>query len=217
LWWRFRLFQQHRHTRLALEQVDGRPFLLLPGVMNPRLFRSGPFLARAMVRESLPAQPAVLDVGTGSGILAVTAATRGARVIAVDVNPVAVRCAQINVLLNQLEERVTVLRGDLFAPVQGQQFDLVLCNPPFFRGRPAAGFDQAWRSDDFAMRFTAGLGDVLAPQGKALVVLSSQGDEQGFLQAFANHGFSPAIASREDLANEILTVYRLGPVGEKAG
>ncbi len=58
------------------------------------------------------------------------------RVVAVDINPAAVRCAQINALLNQLEQRIEVRRGDLFAPVAGERFDLVLFNPPFLRGAP---------------------------------------------------------------------------------
>lgn len=209
LWWRFRLFQQHRHERLVLEWVDGRPLLVLPGVMNPALFRTGPFLARHLRRQPLPAGAAVLDMGTGSGLLAIVAAERAGRVVAVDVNSEAVRCARINALLNKVEGRVTVHQGDLFAPVGGEQFDLILFNPPFFAGEPASPFDWAWRSNSIARRFAEALPAHLAPEGEALVVLSSQGEEAAFVDALQAAGLNVTVAARTDLTNELLTIYRI--------
>ena len=60
----------------------------------------------------------------------------GYHVTAVDINPDAVRCARINALQHHLETCIEVRQGDLFEPVQGERFDLVLFNPPFFRGQP---------------------------------------------------------------------------------
>jgi HemK-related putative methylase len=209
LWWRFRLFQQHRHERLVLEWVAGRPLIVLPGVMNPALFRTGPFLARELRRRVLPAGAVVLDMGTGSGLLAITAAERAGQVTAVDINPEAVRCARVNTLLNRVEGRVTVRQGDLFAPVTGERFDLILFNPPFFSGEPDGLFDQAWRSNNIARRFAEGLPGHLAPEGEALVVLSSLGKEAAFVEAFQETGLDVTVAARGDLTNELLTVYRL--------
>lgn len=215
LWWRFRLFQQHRHERLVLERVEGRPLLVLPGVMNPALFRTGPFLARHLRRHPLPAGATVLDMGTGSGLLAIVAAERAGRVVAVDVNPEAVRCARINALLNRVEARMTVYHGDLFAPVAGERFDLILFNPPFFGGEPDGPFDQAWRSNSIARRFAGELPAYLAPEGAALVVLSSQGQEGAFVEAFQQAGLDVTVAARSDLTNELLTVYQVAlPVGQ---
>src|SRR5258708_40043817 len=81
-----------------------------------------------------------LDMGTGSGVGAVFAARRGFQVVGVDLNPDAVRCARANVLLNGLEERIEIRHGAPFEPVSGERFDLVLWNPPFFRGKPTSPF-----------------------------------------------------------------------------
>ena len=78
----------------------------------------------------------MLDLGTGSGVGAVFAAQWAGQVVAVDVNPAAVRCARINVLLHGVEDRVDVLQGDLFEPVAGERFDVILFNPPYFPGQP---------------------------------------------------------------------------------
>jgi len=72
----------------------------------------------------------VLDLGCGQGLLAVLAAEQGGRVIAADLNPRAVAFAAFNAALNGLDN-VTCVHGDLFAPVAGTSFDLILANPPF--------------------------------------------------------------------------------------
>jgi len=69
----------------------------------------------------------VFDLGTGSGILAIAAAKLGAKVAAVDLDAVAVRVAQENVNLNQVNQLVQVLRGDLGTVLTGQA-DVVIAN-----------------------------------------------------------------------------------------
>lgn len=205
----FRLFQRHRHEKLVLERLSGRDILVLAGVMNPVLFRTGAFLAETLPQGWIPAGASVLDMGTGSGIGAIVAAQWAGRVVAVDINPEAVRCAQINCLLNRVEERVSLRQGDLFGPVAGETFDVILFNPPFFRGRPDNGFSLAWQSESVMERFPAGLKEHLTPAGYALVILSSHGETPAFLQAFQAHHFQPQIIAQRDLLNEILTIYQL--------
>jgi hypothetical protein len=84
-------------------------------------------LANLTVRR--PARLA-LDLGTGCGIQALMAARHSDRVIAVDRNPRAVQLAAFNAKLSALSN-VECLEGDLFEPVKGQTFDLIISNPPF--------------------------------------------------------------------------------------
>jgi release factor glutamine methyltransferase len=72
----------------------------------------------------------VLDMGTGSGVSALLAARAGSDVVAVDVNPEAVTCAQANAVRNGLIDRIAFLQGDLFDGVDGD-FDLIIFDPPF--------------------------------------------------------------------------------------
>jgi hypothetical protein len=71
-----------------------------------------------------------LDLGTGSGVQALLAAVHSRQVWAVDPNPRAVNVAAFNAYLNG-RDNVICAQGDLFAPVEGHEFDLVVCNPPF--------------------------------------------------------------------------------------
>jgi release factor glutamine methyltransferase len=129
--------------------------------------------------------------------------------VAVDVSPAAVRCARLNALLNDLDERVDVREGDLFASLEGERFDLVLFNPPFLLGSPKDHRDAAWRSEDAARRFAAGLGEHLAPGGAALVLLSSFGDACALYEAdLRANGFRLELFARRRFINETLTIVR---------
>ena len=201
-----------RLGRLVVDELDGVPLVVLPGVFNGVLLRTGAILARAVAALPAPAPGAVaLDLGTGSGVGAVFAARAGYRVIAVDLSSEAVRCARVNALVNRLEERIEVREGDLFAPVAGLRFDLVLFNPPFFRGAPHGRADLAWRGEDVLERFAAGLGDALAPGGRALVVLSTDGAGGDLLADLQRRGFAIRAAARRDLGNEVVTVWEVSP------
>jgi len=204
-----RPFLLPRVRKPALERIDGVTLLSLPDVLNPVVFRSGELLARTVADSPLsePADNRALDMGTGTGVGAIFLARRGWRVLAVDLNPEAVRCARINVLLNRLEDRVEIRQGDLFCPVEGERFDLILFNPPFFRGEPKGLFDLAWRSPDVLERFAAGLPAALSEDGRALILLSTDGDPEGMLKALAAHGLRIEPAVRRDYGNEVMTIY----------
>lgn len=207
--WYVRLFRARRNNRLTIETIAGTPIIVLPQVFNPKLLRSGAYLAQSLNAAMIPPSSEVLDMGTGSGVGAIFAAQWAQRVVAVDVNPEAVRCARLNVLLHRLDDRVEVRQGNLFAPVAGERFDVVLFNPPFFRGTPRDLLDHAWRSGDVVERFAAALADHLKPNGRAFVLLSSDGETAAFLAAFRDAGFAISVHATRDLINEVMTVYCL--------
>lgn len=205
-------FLMRRASEVVLERVSGRPFLVLPSVLNPVIFRGGRFLAESL--QSLPLEEEsgkALDLGTGSGVGAVFAAARGFQVTALDLNPEAVRCARINALLNRMEERIEVLPGDLFDQVKGRRFQLILFNPPFFQGTPRdSGFDLAWRSSpELPRRFARQAGRHLAPGGCILLLLSTDGDQRVWLDPLLQAGFRITPAARRHLGSEIMTIFRL--------
>ena len=198
-----------RHDRCVLEAVHGTPILVLPSVFNPKLLRTGEFFASQINAAVLAAEMDVLDMGTGSGVCAVFAAMHARRVVAVDINPAAVRCAGINALLNHLEHKIDLRHGDLFAPVAGERFDLVLFNPPFVQGTPRDDRDHAWRSTDVAARFASGLRAHLKPGGSALVLLSTFGDAPNFLAEFRDHALDISVLAERRFFNERLAILRL--------
>ncbi|HEY6482153.1 MAG TPA: methyltransferase [Steroidobacteraceae bacterium] len=202
-----------RYDDYQVERIRGVPFLVIPSVFNPKVPRTGEFLAAQISSELLGPDAEVLDMGTGSGVCAVFAARLARRVVATDINSEAVRCAGINVALNHLEHKIEVRQGDLFAPVSGERFDLVLFNPPFLCAAPRDDRDRAWRSVDVAERFARGLALHLKPAAVALVVLSSFGDARQFLEAFRRRGLAISVFAERRFVNEKLAVLRLTAPG----
>lgn len=96
-------------------------------VFSPMTRETHRFL-RLMPRESCNH---LLDIGAGTGVAGLIAASRFARrVTLVDIAARSVRFAEFNVALNGLSN-VRVLQGDVYAPVSGEQFDIVIAHPPY--------------------------------------------------------------------------------------
>lgn len=208
---------QRRYDDFRLERVHDMRIMVIPGVANPKVLRTGAFFAAQIDARLVGARTSVLDMGTGSGVCALFAARHARRVIAVDISAAAVRCARLNAMLNHLENRIDIRHGDLFAPLAGERFDLALFNPPFYLGVPKDDRDAAWRSSDTAQRFAAGLGDHLAPGGSALILLSSFGDACALFESeLCAKGFRLELFARRRFINETLTIVRAAPKSETA-
>jgi release factor glutamine methyltransferase len=179
------------------------PLLILPEVFNPTLFGSSELLVR-LLPEWVCSGASVLDMGTGSGASAIAAARLGARVVAVDISPHALRCTRINALLNGVEHLIDVREGDLFSPLNGEQFDLVLFNPPYFHGEPSEPWEIAWRSTHTLDRFARGLPSVLLPGGRALLAVSTE--THSLADVLAHHAVHSRVVAHRSFGSEHLMV-----------
>lgn len=96
-------------------------------------------LAKELV-EAVKEDDKVLDIGTGSGILAVLAAAQGAVVTATDVDRESIECARYNALLKGVS--LDLRLGDLFEPIGEDSFDIIVCNPPSLPSPPNEQYDE---------------------------------------------------------------------------
>jgi SAM-dependent methyltransferase len=137
----------------------------------------GPTMTTDVLRRAMPdpAGRTLLDVGCGAGTLAIWAAARGARAVAVDLAPRAIALARLNLLLNQVDCELGT--GDLTAPVAGRAFDLVVSQPPFLIKPPdvaAVTFLHGGSTGvEIVLRLLGELDGVLAPGGRALVLFDA--------------------------------------------
>ncbi len=132
-----------------------------------------------VARAPLPPGALAFDVGTGTGVIAAVLARRGVpRVMATDLDPRALACAQDNLARLGLAKRVEVVAADLFAPGQAA---LVVCNPPWLPARPSAPLERAIYDEDSRMLrgFLAGLREHLAPGGEGWLILSDLAEHLG--------------------------------------
>lgn len=110
----------------------GLPFHVTPDVLIPR--PETELLAEETARAYAGQKaPRILEIGTGSGAVAVTLAVLlpHARITAVDFSAAALAVAEKNAARHGVLERIQLLQGDLYAPVAGQAFDAVVSNPPY--------------------------------------------------------------------------------------
>jgi len=115
----------------------------------------------------LKADDAVLEIGTGSGLIALLAARAGHQVLATDVVPECCACAKANALLNGVAERMEVRAGDLFEPIGDRAFDVIATNPPQMPTPPDRDWgDLVSRADNGGPDGWSALGPIIdqAPQ-----------------------------------------------------
>jgi ribosomal protein L3 glutamine methyltransferase len=124
----------------------------------------------------------VLDLCTGSGCLAILASRNfpNAAIDAVDISKDAIEVASRNVRDYSLEDRITLHRGDLFAPLGGKRYDLIISNPPYVdalgmaslphecRAEPKLAFDGGADGLDIIRKILTQAGRHLTPEGGLL-------------------------------------------------
>ena len=128
-----------RHEPIAYitgtREFYGRPFHVTPSVLIPRPETEG-LIDEALKLRRVGSRPVIIDVGTGSGCIAITLALEwpGSRVIGTDVSPAALEVAQSNAraLGADAAEFVHVAAGEFF-PAHLTGVDLVVSNPPYVR------------------------------------------------------------------------------------
>jgi methylase of polypeptide subunit release factors len=122
-------------------------------------------LAQATVRGAVER---TLDIGTGCGVQALHASRHSRAVVATDVSARALRLAAMTAGLSDV--RLDLRPGDLLQPVEGETFDLVVCNPPFVVGAPAGAARHTYRDagldlDGLGARLAASAPELLRPGG----------------------------------------------------
>lgn len=158
----------------------------------------------------------VLDVGTGCGILAILSALKASRVLATDINPLAIRCAKINARRNGVSEKIDFLRGDLLEPLMGKRiFDLVLFNAPYLPTddtKPKEWIEYAWHGGrcgrEVIDRFINSVLDHLKSGGRILMVQSSLSNIQETLVMLKERGFRTKVIDEKRFLFERIALIK---------
>lgn len=181
--------------------ADGVELFIPDGVYYPR--EDSLLLAAALGKETLAGKKA-LDMGCGSGFLAVVMAKNGAQVTAADISKDAVKAAKGSAESNGVS--IDVLQSDLFSSVAGV-FDLIAFNPPYL---PVAEDDKTYSGGqtgrDVIERFVRQAPQHLNAGGKVLLLISSLTGERAVMELFQENGFAARVAAREKVPWEGLMV-----------
>ncbi len=149
----------------------------------------------------------VLDLGTGCGLLGLVAAKKGASVVAVDINPYALRCAMKNAAANDTQTNLTFIQGDLFKPFRETlKFDVILFNAPYLPTENSGDtslLEKAWSGGksgrEVIERFALEAPTYLNPQGKILLLQSTLSDIGGTMSDFAERSMQAKVIAEQAL------------------
>lgn len=200
-----------RRTRVT--RAAGFRLTVRPTVFHPRYFLSSECFAKFLDGLDLSGQH-VVDVGTGSGILALAAARAGAaNVVAADINPNAALAAADNARDNGLGQRVSGLCCNLLSALAPRPlFDVILSSPPKHAGEPRDLADRGWHAGP-GYRDVAALFDQsrqrLKPAGRLFVMVSSDSDLDLFARLIDRAGFSARLVHERSILIESFLIYEL--------
>lgn len=143
----------------------------------------------------------VLDVGTGCGMLAIVAAKRAGGVVAVDLNPFAIRCARRNSALNGVNGKIDFVQASLFTALnKNVKFDLISFNAPYLpsdEGESATWIGRAWAGGvngrEVVDCFISEVPLYLKPCGRVLMMQSTLTGVEETLQKFSEHGLKALV------------------------
>lgn len=182
--WHERALEGSRRDETITVTTLGRTFVVPPDVYAPN-----PLGLAELVERETRATDRVLDLGTGSGVNGIVAASASYDVVAVDVSPAAVECASRNAESNGVSDRFRAHVGDLFGTVDGV-FDLICFDPPFRWFRPRDMRERGTADEDYATltAFFRQVKDFLAPDGRILLSFGTTGDIDYLHQLIAAAG-----------------------------
>lgn len=158
----------------------------------------------------------VLDMGTGCGILGVLAAKRARNVVAVDVNPYAIRCAEINARLNGVLNKMDIRQGSLFEPInKGEKFNVIIFNAPYLpsnAGEQKTWMGLAWAGGPTGRQlidpFTSQAPSYLKEEGRILLVQSTLSNVHETMRRLEGEGLRASVLAEKKVAFETIVVIQ---------
>ena len=188
---RKRLEESLKERDIYEVEVLGKTFKVYPDVFSPKYFIDTEFFA-----ENIHVEPGeqFLEIGSGTGVISVVAALQDAQVTATDINKRAILNTAANALLHGVQDKIVVLEGNLFDPIQSKKFDTIFWNVPF---NHVAGdvsevelaiFDP---QDRYKRAFVEAAGRYLNVNGRLLIGFSSNyGDFEHLQRLLKENGFA---------------------------
>jgi release factor glutamine methyltransferase len=210
-WASYHFILSSKRTRKVM--VGDLELTVPPTVFHPGVFVTSGIFADYLRCADLHGKT-VVEVGTGSGVLALSAALAGARkVVALDINPAAASAAAQNAAANGLADIVEARTSDLFSAVPADEiFDVVISSPPSFGGTPRDISDRAWHAgegyEDIHPLFRQAYAH-MSDNGVMFILLSSDTNVPLIESLARQAGFEWAFVARKSIVVESFLIFQL--------
>ncbi|MFA6421810.1 MAG: methyltransferase [Candidatus Buchananbacteria bacterium] len=202
------ILEQFRKTPKTGIEVKhlGKSFIVPDGVFWPRP-DSESLIKNFIIRKG----EIVLDVCTGSGVIAINAALKGAKkVIAVDISPKAVKAAILNVKRFKLEKIIEVRKSNVFSGVnKKEKFNVITFNPPFYNEPAKDLIDRTMKDPGFktTIKFFKDVKNYLKTKGRIYVAQANSGDVLKMIELAEKSGFSVRPIGKKKMPESPLEFY----------
>lgn len=167
---------------------NGIELIIPPEVFHPGFFFSSKLLLKYILTLQLNERK-FLELGAGSGLIAFSAAKKGAFVTATDINPTAIEYLKKNSRLNL---PVQIILSDLFQNIPVQAFDIIAVNPPYYKKEPVTDAEFAWycgTNGEYFLTLFKNLKNYIHAQSLVLMVLSEECDLEMIKDIAAGYSF----------------------------
>lgn len=193
------------NTKPQIRQILRKKFILLPYVFDPVFFDSK-LLAKNINKIKFNGN--VLDLGTGCGIQAIFSSKYANKITAADINQYALENTKLNIDLYNLNNKIQVIKSDLFSNISGK-FNLIIFNPPFFSKRPKTIIEKSVTDykNSLINRFFKEVKNYLSPNGKIIMVVSNILNLNLFNQIIIKSGLNFKIIDKKKFNFDEYLVY----------
>jgi len=195
----------HKRKKPRLINFLGKKILLCPGVFDPRTITTKFFIKNMQIKH----KSKVLDLGTGTGIIAIFAAKKAKKVIAVDKSKKAINCAKQNAKINNINN-IAFIKSDLFEKVK-EKFDIILFQPPYIKGKAKKEIDHTFIENNTVKRFLHVARKYLHKKGYIIMSYSTLGELENMLKIAKTYYKINQIAKKRFLFEKIF-LFKLTPL-----
>jgi release factor glutamine methyltransferase len=202
--WQDNVYQESKGRRTQHAEFLGLRLNIPPTVhpINPM----SDLLGGSVLKE-VKKKDKVLDMGTGSGVNALLAASITNSVLAVDINPEAIKAAIQNAKVNGVDSRISFRTSDVFSQVK-ETFDLIIFDPPFRWFRPRDIYEVSTTDEGYkaSTAFFAEADNHLNTNGRILICFGTSGDLDYLNQLIHKHKFTSEVIAHRSLKKEGIEV-----------
>jgi release factor glutamine methyltransferase len=196
-------------SKTRVYRYDDIQLEIPPQVFHPGFFSSTQLLLKYIDRLPLH-EKNFLELGAGSGLIAIQVAKKGAFVTATDINPVAIEHLHSNSLQNNVS--LDIIQSNLFVDIPNQSFDIIAINPPYYKKQPVTFQDYAWycgeKGEYFSGLFNQ-LPGYIHDKTETIMVLCDGCDIKMIERAAGNNGFKLQIMLTKQNMLEQNFIYKI--------
>ena len=196
-----------------LYRYKGFNLVISKGIFHPAFFMSTKYLYSFVDRKKLEARKC-LELGCGSGLLSLLMLRKGGDVTAVDINERAIENTILNYKRNkiQFKKQLQTIVSDAFGNLNGQKFDFIVINPPYYFAAPANKEEFAWycgENGEYFKKLFSQLPLHTSINSETYMILAESCDLQRINKIAVENGCCMQLVSKKKILWELNFIYKV--------